>query len=876
MPSSQPADVTRLAATGVSELPRDPRVQVSNTFPALRAHGSAKCWLRANYKRSCCYLASFPIHDCGRGGVLKGHCSFPSAPKSGTSSRQYLIHLGSRHLQLTRQLARHKSQGCWCCPTAVTSQIVTEPLALRSTHDLPEVLPLPLLSVQELCSSSLRTPLSKEPDQGLFQRAELQPRVQPQRTVFLLEFSWCMCALFWDDHYHDQRKFLRIEGAAVTERLPDSILGRATGFSHVGIVPDDATGRQVFSGIYPFPPHHHSDAAPHSPQSPSSALKTSLLRNSHISSLIHSVYIEILTLGPSGPASCLVARLGANLVAQTTRQVDFKSAHLFVNSLYTGKVEAGQPLLWELLSSSRTTCSKGRNVTDVSTDLETHSRKAKRGCALQSPAIAVRGHRLALIYLFHDVHTSNVTFRRKEALRGALPRLRYAYLRNGTWVVIPRCPTVYRRHRRKVRLQAGGRDIFAVQRRVTGLHRMAGSTDLVQLRISWKDNTRGVPGDLTAAFRAPAATAPRQLLSLVTGRRPTAVNFVSSRSKGRKSLSAWSLSLRAGDCQCDALGATPSFTSSSQLDETPVLRLITLRKPTCSSQTTRLSTRFSRTETKKKKKKRRIFSYTVVPRLCNGWSARALSLPRSPHRTLQLGDGTGANGIEKKLSYVDIILNTYALCMGGGRGGKADVKGPVYLYLFATSEAEKRISSVTSSPQRVGIGTDVQCPPRAACTYGTLSGDPIDLLAEMRTNAVRCPFGEISQTRGTAVSERLDFSPSVKANRIVPGRATPGFSHVGIVLDDATGRQVFSRISCFPPPLYSDVAPFSPHFALVGSQDVVVKSPPPPTSLIIAWKQNFRRAAEKLKVTVDWVYSSSHVVFTVEIVNRPRSAELVA
>ncbi|KAJ8894023.1 hypothetical protein PR048_006633 [Dryococelus australis] len=37
----------------------------------------------------------------------------------------------------------------------------------------------------------------------------------------------------------------------------------------------------------------------------------------------------------------------------------------------------------------------------------------------------------------------------------------------------------------------------------------------------------------------------------------------------------------------------------------------------------------------------------------------------------------------------------------------------------------------------------------------------------------------------------------------IPGRATPGSSHVGIVPDDAAGRRVFSRISRFPPPFIS-------------------------------------------------------------------------
>ncbi|KAJ8872433.1 hypothetical protein PR048_026037 [Dryococelus australis] len=39
----------------------------------------------------------------------------------------------------------------------------------------------------------------------------------------------------------------------------------------------------------------------------------------------------------------------------------------------------------------------------------------------------------------------------------------------------------------------------------------------------------------------------------------------------------------------------------------------------------------------------------------------------------------------------------------------------------------------------------------------------------------------------------------------IPRRTTPGFSHVGIVPDDAAGRRVFSGISRFPPPFHSNL-----------------------------------------------------------------------
>ncbi|KAJ8869180.1 hypothetical protein PR048_030750 [Dryococelus australis] len=57
---------------------------------------------------------------------------------------------------------------------------------------------------------------------------------------------------------------------------PGSIPGRVAGFPQVRIVQDDATSRRVFLRDLPFLPSLHSGAAPYSPQSSSSVLKTSL------------------------------------------------------------------------------------------------------------------------------------------------------------------------------------------------------------------------------------------------------------------------------------------------------------------------------------------------------------------------------------------------------------------------------------------------------------------------------------------------------------------------------------------------------------------------------------------------------------------------
>ncbi|KAJ8894715.1 hypothetical protein PR048_000022 [Dryococelus australis] len=61
-----------------------------------------------------------------------------------------------------------------------------------------------------------------------------------------------------------------------------------------------------------------------------------------------------------------------------------------------------------------------------------------------------------------------------------------------------------------------------------------------------------------------------------------------------------------------------------------------------------------------------------------------------------------------------------------------------------------------------------------------------------------------------------------------PGGAAPGSLHMGIVSDDPVGQRVFSGISHLPrpPPLHSCIAPYSPRFTLIGSQDLAVRRCP--------------------------------------------------
>ncbi|KAJ8897553.1 hypothetical protein PR048_002902 [Dryococelus australis] len=87
---------------------------------------------------------------------------------------------------------------------------------------------------------------------------------------------------------------------------------------------------------------------------------------------------------------------------------------------------------------------------------------------------------------------------------------------------------------------------------------------------------------------------------------------------------------------------------------------------------------------------------------------------------------------------------------------------------------------------------------------------------------------------GAAVAERLACSPSTKANRF----QSPAGSLRIFVSGNRAGRCRWSLGFLgdlpFRPPLHSSAAPFSPHFTLIGSQDLAFKSRPnistPPVS----------------------------------------------
>ncbi|KAJ8881131.1 hypothetical protein PR048_017604 [Dryococelus australis] len=105
-------------------------------------------------------------------------------------------------------------------------------------------------------------------------------------------------------HHVFIEEFAFIYGSTVAERLaclPPTKAIRGlnpwpghSGFSHVGIVPDDAIARCGFLGDLPFPPPFHSGAAPYTIQSPSSALKTSRPLKSRLTLFTHSLAFHLI------------------------------------------------------------------------------------------------------------------------------------------------------------------------------------------------------------------------------------------------------------------------------------------------------------------------------------------------------------------------------------------------------------------------------------------------------------------------------------------------------------------------------------------------------------------------------------------------------
>ncbi|KAJ8865591.1 hypothetical protein PR048_033111 [Dryococelus australis] len=228
---------------------------------------------------------------------------------------------------------------------------------------------------------------------------------QPLRSVYLIFSLWLYNdvsffergiispQLFsWRSLQRDKPRsaLLRQVGATVAEwlaRSPPTMAsriqspGRVTGFSQGGIWQVEAVDRRVFSGI-PFPPPLHSGAAPYSP---SSALKTSLLRAAQNSSLITSTALSecklLKSTGWIGHYRKLAQSSPSTVTADNQCAVD-------IGIFEYKTVESTQQVI-ELNISFRTwTCLEDRNahiaicnlhvdtrVTDIAESLNAHNIK---------------------------------------------------------------------------------------------------------------------------------------------------------------------------------------------------------------------------------------------------------------------------------------------------------------------------------------------------------------------------------------------------------------------------------------------------------------------------------------------------------------------
>ncbi|KAJ8896063.1 hypothetical protein PR048_001404 [Dryococelus australis] len=107
----------------------------------------------------------------------------------------------------------------------------------------------------------------------------------------------------------------------------------------------------------------------------------------------------------------------------------------------------------------------------------------------------------------------------------------------------------------------------------------------------------------------------------------------------------------------------------------------------------------------------------------------------------------------------------------------------------------------------------------------------------------KCKGGEFGDPRGNPpISGIVRHDPHMRnsgANRVrFPARSLPGLPRVGVVPDDAAGRQAFLGISRSPAPSLRRCSILT-SITLIGSQDLAVKNRPnlfthstPPFSLI--------------------------------------------
>ncbi|KAJ8880535.1 hypothetical protein PR048_017005 [Dryococelus australis] len=139
----------------------------------------------------------------------------------------------------------------------------------------------------------------------------------------------------------------------------------------------------------------------------------------------------------------------------------------------------------------------------------------------------------------------------------------------------------------------------------------------------------------------------------------------------------------------------------------------------------------------------------------------------------------------------------------------------------------KGVCGRTREASRIDPGCDARRPPRR---MGLTTGSTRNILSfvtylSRHSISTWCLLGAGWPICNVTSVPALACSPPTYAKRVQsPAGSPPGFSHVGVVPDDAAGRRGFLGDLPFPPPSHSGAATSSPHFTLIGSQDLFVKS----------------------------------------------------
>ncbi|KAJ8878040.1 hypothetical protein PR048_022503 [Dryococelus australis] len=140
----------------------------------------------------------------------------------------------------------------------------------------------------------------------------------------------------------------------------------------------------------------------------------------------------------------------------------------------------------------------------------------------------------------------------------------------------------------------------------------------------------------------------------------------------------------------------------------------------------------------------------------------------------------------------------------------------------------KRLESMTSATRATEACSKRRTQPGASRLPAELRAKLCRPDKEIWLDAVEEELKALKENHTWEVARKQNKEPLIDSkweNQVsITGGFGPGFDHVGIVTDDASGQRVFSGISRLPSLLHSSADPYSPRFTLIGSQDLDVKS----------------------------------------------------